>query len=150
MNSQEIEAVVNGYAAAKNAHDVERALEFCCEDCVYENMGTGGVRVEGKSNVAEFFAGFFTAFPNWSGSVDGQAIGEDTMALWGRMRGTNAGEFMGANAPGRTFDVPVVFVISLRDGQIASEQAYFDLATLAEQIDVPLSAIRLPDPATPV
>lgn len=147
MQPPEIEAIVDGYAAAKNAHDVARALAFCSEECAYENVFTGGIRVEGKENVAEFFIAFFQAFPDWSGSFEGRAVGQDSMALWGRMRGTSGGEFMGSEAIGKTFDVPVVFVIDLRGGQITRERGFFDLATLADQIGASIDSLRVPEPA---
>jgi hypothetical protein len=74
---------------------------------------------------------------------DGAAFGDDTAAVWGRWSGTTAGDFMGLGAePGRRLDAPVTFVCTFRDGLLASDVGYFDVATLCDQAGIPLGAVR--------
>ena len=49
---------------------------------------------------------------------------------------------MGVPPSGRPFAVPFANVTPFRDGQMAGEAIYFDLATLCEQAALPLDKVR--------
>ena len=64
------------------------------------------------------------------------------MVVWGTLQGTSGGEWMGVPPSGRSFAVPFANVTPFRDGLMAGESVYFDLATLCEQADLPIDAVR--------
>ena len=132
-----IEQVLDTYAAAKNAHDIDAALAVCTDDCVYRSVGLPG-EVRGKEALSAFYAALFQALPDYRGDFDGRAFeGESTAVVWGRFGGTLQGEFNGLPASGQRIDVPVTFVVTFRDGLIASDVGYFDVRTFAEQAGAP-------------
>lgn len=131
-----IEQVLDTYTAAKNAHDIDAALAVCTDDCVYRSVGLPG-EVRGKDALRAFYTALFQAIPDYKGEFDGRAINGDTAAVWGRFGGTLEGELNGLPATHNAIDVPVTFVVTFRDGLIASDVGYFDLRTLAEQAGAP-------------
>ena len=149
MIERQLEQLVQAYAAAKDAHDPDAALAFCHDDCFYESVPLGQ-RVQGKENLKLFYEALFQAFPDYQAAFDGLASGENSIVVWGIFRGTMCGPCLGIPPTGRSFEVPVVFVVTFRDGLIASDRGFFDLATLCEQLGIPLQDVRraaLPLPA---
>ena len=65
------------------------------------------------------------------------------MVVWGTLRGTSGGEWMGVPPSGGSFAVPFANVTPFRDGLMAGESVYFGLATLCEQAVLPLDAVRV-------
>jgi hypothetical protein len=88
------------------------------------------------------YEGYFTAFPDLAPNDEGEAFGDDVMVVWGLLRGTSGGEWVGVPPSGRWFAVPFANVTPFRDGLMAGETIYFDLATLCEQAALPLHDVR--------
>jgi steroid delta-isomerase-like uncharacterized protein len=131
-----MEHVLAAYAEAKNDHDIERILELCHEDCYYETAGLG-LRMEGREALRAFYTALFSALPDYYGEFDGTAYADDSAVVWGRFGGTTAGSFLGLDAePGLKIEVPVTFVCTFRDGRLASDTGYFNVAALADQAGV--------------
>ncbi len=53
-----------------------------------------------------------------------------------RYQGTHIGEFLGIPATGRPIDFSLAVIITFRDGLMAGERFYNDLATLLRQLGV--------------
>ena len=137
-----IEQTLSAYAQAKNNRDVEAALSVCADDCYYESVGLPG-RVQGKDALRAFYGAFFSALPDYEGNFVGELLGDDVAVVWGTFGGTTGGDFLGLSVePGRRVEVPVVFVCTFRDGLLASDTGYFDVATLCEQAGISLGALR--------
>jgi hypothetical protein len=85
---------------------------------------------------------FFSAFPDLAPDDEGMAIGDETIVVWGTLRGTSRGAWLGVPPGGGTFVVPFANVVPFRDGLMEGEIIYFDLATLCEQARIPLEAVR--------
>ncbi len=137
-----IEQTLSEYAQAKNNRDVEAALSVCTDDCTYESVGLPG-RCEGKDDLRGFYSAFFAALPDYRGDFAGELLGDDVAVVWGTFGGTTAGDFMGLQVePGRRIEVPVTFVCTFRDGLLASDTGYFDVATLCSQAGIPVGALK--------
>jgi SnoaL-like polyketide cyclase len=76
---------------------------------------------------------FFSAFPDLAPEDEGMAYADDAIAVWGTLRGTSRGEWLGVPPGGGAFTVPFANIVPFRDGLMAGEIIYFDLATLCEQ-----------------
>ena len=127
---------------AEAARDYEGILDTFVEDCFLETFPLG-LRTEGRAAVRKAYEeGFFAAFPDLSPDDVGRAFGADVMVVWGTLRGTSGGEWMGVPPSGRSFVVPFANVTPFRDGLMAGESIYFDLATLCEQAGLPLEEVR--------
>src|SRR6266540_67220 len=67
---------------------------------------------------------------------------EDVLVAWGVLAGTSGGEWLGVPPTGGTFAVQFANVSTFRDGRMAGESIYFDVATLCEQAGLPLGDVR--------
>jgi hypothetical protein len=102
-----------------------------------------GLRSEGKDAVrAAYELQFFTSFPDLAPDDEGIAFGDDVVVVWGTLRGTSRGDWLGVPPGGGAFEVPFANVVPFQDGLMAGERVYFDLASLCEQAGIPLDAIR--------
>lgn len=127
---------------AEAARDIDAILETFCPDCFLETLPLG-LRSEGKPAVrAAYEAQFFTAFPDLAPEDEGTAFGDDVVVVWGTLRGTSRGEWLGVPPGGGSFAVPFANLVPFKDGLMEGEKIYFDLATLCEQARIPLHAVR--------
>ncbi len=126
---------------AEAARDFDGILATFIEDCFLETHPLG-LRSEGRSAARAAYEGYFTAFPDLAPDDEGEAFGDDVMVVWGTLRGTSRGEWVGVPPSGRPFAVPFANITPFRDGLMAGESIYFDLATLCEQADLPVDEVR--------
>jgi steroid delta-isomerase-like uncharacterized protein len=129
------------YVEAKNRHDVDAALAACADDYRYETAGLGVIA--GKERARAFYEALFASLPDYRGEFDDELWGEDAVVSWGRFGGTTAGDLLGLPAQqGRAVSVPVAFVCTFRDGLLATDTGYFDMAALVAQAGIPLARVR--------
>ena len=126
---------------AEAAHDYDAILATFVEDCFLETHPLG-LRSDGKAVVRTAYEGYFTAFPDLTPDDKGVALGDDVMVVWGTLQGTSGGDWMGVPPSGHSFAVPFANVTPFRDGRMAGESIYFDLATLCEQAALPVVDVR--------
>jgi steroid delta-isomerase-like uncharacterized protein len=127
---------------AEAARDIDAILETFADDCFLETMALG-LRSEGKEAVrAAYEMQFFSAFPDLAPEDEGMAFADDEIVVWGTLRGTSQGEWLGVPPGGGSFIVPFANVVPFRDGLMAGEIIYFDLATLCEQARIPVEEVR--------
>jgi SnoaL-like polyketide cyclase len=102
-----------------------------------------GLRAEGKGAVkAAYEAQYFVGFPDLDPDDQGMAFGDDVMVVWGFLRGTSKGEWLGVPPGGGSFALPFANVVPFKDGLMAGEAVYFDLATLCEQAGLNTDEVR--------
>ena len=126
---------------AEAARDFDAILDTFTDDCFLDTVPLG-LRAEGKAAARVAYEGYFTAFPDLSPDDQGVAFGDDVVVVWGTLNGTSGGEWVGVPPSGGSFSVPFANVAPFRDGLMAGESIYFDLATLCEQAGLPLEEVR--------
>jgi steroid delta-isomerase-like uncharacterized protein len=142
MTRDEMLRLFEAHREAEAARDVDGILATFVEDCFLETVALG-LRAEGKQTVrAAYEAQYFVAFPDLDPDDQGMAFGDDAMVVWGFLRGTSKGEWLGVPPGGGSFSVPFANVVPFKDGLMAGEVVYFDLATLCEQAGVSTEAVR--------
>lgn len=142
MSPEAMRSLFERHRDAEAARDYDGILATFVEDCFLE-MQALGLRSEGRAAVRQAYEeGYFTAFPDLDPDDEGQAVGDDVMVVWGTLRGTSGGDWMGVPPTGRSFIVPFANVTPFRDGLMAGESIYFDLGTLCEQAGLPLDEVR--------
>jgi steroid delta-isomerase-like uncharacterized protein len=141
MDREEMIRVFEAHRKAEAARDFDAILATFTEDCFLETVPLG-LRSEGRKAARTAYEGYFTAFPDLAPEDQGQALGEDVVVVWGTLRGTSGGEWLGVPPGGGSFAVPFTNVAPFKDGLMAGESIYFDLATLCEQARVPLETVR--------
>jgi steroid delta-isomerase-like uncharacterized protein len=141
MNRDEMLRLFETHREAEAARDFDAILATFAEDCFLETVPLGS-RSEGKNATRGAYEGFFTAFPDLSPDDQGMAFGDDVIVVWGLLRGTSGGDWLGVPPSGRSFAVPFTNVTPFKDGLMAGESIYFDLATLCEQAGLNTDQIR--------
>jgi steroid delta-isomerase-like uncharacterized protein len=141
MDREEMIRVFEAHRKAEAARDFDAILATFTEDCFLETVPLG-LRSEGRKAARAAYEGYFTAFPDLAPEDQGQAFGEDVVVVWGTLRGTSGGQWLGVPPGGGSFAVPFTNVAPFKDGLMAGESIYFDLATLCEQARVPLETVR--------
>jgi predicted ester cyclase len=61
-------------------------------------------------------------------------VGEEGVVEESVLRGTHQGMLFGMPPTGRKFELPLIIVFPMKDGQILGERMYFDLRTLLKQL----------------
>ncbi len=141
MDPSEMERLFTIHRAAEAARDFDGVMATFTEDCYLETVPLGR-RTSGRDATRAAYAAMFTAFPDLAPDDQGAAFGDGVMVAWGTLHGTSRGEWLGVPAGGGPFSVPFTNVSTFRDGLMAGESIYFDLATLCEQASLPLDAVR--------
>lgn len=134
-------SIVRCYGGAKSRADVGAALALCREDFRLEAVSLG-ITSYGREETARHLAHFFQAFPDYGVRLDGFALGDGVVTCWGTARLTLAGEWLGQLPTGRTAELACFCVFEMDGVLIRSERFFFDLASLCEQIGVPLGAMQ--------
>jgi len=142
MDSSEMRRLFEAHREAEAARDIDGILRTFVPDCFLETQPLR-IRSQGRDAVrAAYEQQYFTAFPDLSPQDEGIAVGDDVIAVWGTLHGTSRGEWLGVPPGGGTFRVPFANIVPFKDGLMAGETIYFDLATLCEQAGIPLEAVR--------
>jgi hypothetical protein len=134
-------ALARSYGAAKSAQDVGAALALCSEDFVLETPSLG-LATRDRKEAEQQLALFFTAFPDYRVTLEGLAAGAGAVVAWGRARLTWRGPFAGLEPSGRRAELPFASVFPAAGGQLRGERFLFDLASLCEQLELPLADLR--------
>jgi steroid delta-isomerase-like uncharacterized protein len=141
MSPDEMQRLFETHRDAEAARDIDAILATFVEDCFLETHPLG-LRSERRAAVRSAYEGYFTAFPDLAPEDEGSAFGADVMIVWGTLRGSSGGHWMGVPPTGGSFAVPFANVTPFRDELMAGESIYFDLATLCEQAALPLEQVR--------
>ena len=142
MDQREMLRLFEAHRDAEAARDVDAILDTFVPEPFLETMALG-IRSEGRDAVrAAYEMQFFSAFPDLAPEDEGMACGDDVIAVWGTLRGTSRGDWLGVPPGGGSFSVPFANVVPFSDGRMAGETIYFDLATLCEQAGISLDDIR--------
>jgi steroid delta-isomerase-like uncharacterized protein len=141
MRREEMERLFSVHREAEARRDYDAILDTFTGDCYLETVPLG-LRSQGQEAARAAYVGYFTAFPDLSPEDQGEAFGDDVVVVWGLLRGTSGGDWLGVAPSGGGFVVPFTNVTTFRDGRMAGESIYFDLATLCEQAALPLDEVR--------
>ena len=129
-----------------NAHDIDGFTSVLADDVRYQ--APGGIGGQGKVACAQFFAGWFSAFPDAHVEVHALHVTGDVAVELGTFTGTHDGVLQspaGDIPPtGRPVAVGYTQVLHFRDGQHVSFDLLYDRLLLLEQ----LGLIPSPAPAS--
>lgn len=141
MNRDQMIRLFHAHRDAEARRDYDAIIETFAEDCFLETVPLG-LRSEGREATRAAYMSYFTAFPDLAPEDQGMAVGDGVVVVWGMLRGTSRGDWLGVSPSGRSFAVRFTNVAPFREARMAGESIYFDLATLCEQAGIPLDKIR--------
>jgi hypothetical protein len=141
VERDEMLRLFEAHRRAEAVPDIDGILNTFVPDPFLDTKALG-LRSDGRDAVrAAYQMQFFSAFPDLAPDDEGMAFGDETIVVWGTLRGTSRGDWLGVPAGGGAFAVPFANVVPFRDGLMAGEIVYFDLATLCEQAGISLEAV---------
>jgi steroid delta-isomerase-like uncharacterized protein len=117
----------------ENAQDMEGTLSTLHPECVFEDLPLNKI-YRGIDGARKYYAELWQAFDvtvesrlrHWT--LEGNLIAETTFV------GPHRAEFLGNRPIGKSIRLPLVVVVTFRDGLMAGERFYYDLAMLLRQI----------------
>ena len=119
-----------------NAHDLDGFTSVLADDVVYQ--APGGISGQGKAACAQFFAGWWDAFPDARIDVHAVHIAGDIAVEEGTFTGTHHGTLhspAGDIAPtGRQVAVDYIHVLRYRDGKHVLFNLLYDRLLMLEQL----------------
>jgi ketosteroid isomerase-like protein len=119
-----------------NAHDIDGFTSVLADDVTCS--APGGMSGQGKAACAQFFAGWWDAFPDAHVDVHAVHIAGDVVTEEGTFTGTHRGtlhSLAGDIAPtGRPVAVDYIQVLHYRDGKHISFNLLFDRLQMLEQL----------------
>ncbi|HEX2496954.1 MAG TPA: SgcJ/EcaC family oxidoreductase [Gaiellaceae bacterium] len=137
MDGPELEALIDRYNAAWNAHDIETILELHTDDSVFENHTTGDLNV-GKEAIGGAIRGIFTVFPDLQFETRRRYVRDDLVVQEWTARGTHLGKMnragMEVEPTGRSVEYRGMDVIPIENGLVARKDVYSDGITLLRQL----------------
>ena len=127
--------VSDRYTDLINAHDAQGIAALFADDGVIVDPG-GEHR--GRDAIAQYWEGFFQAFPDMHGQDDFEAESGDTAINEWSASGTNTGPLEGPEgtipATGKGVTLRGCDAITVRDGLIQSQRVYFDQLSFMTQL----------------
>jgi len=131
----DLQALVSTHLAAENEHRLEDTIATLHEECVFEDR-TLGQTFHGRQGAAQYYTTWWNAFDLVVKGEKRHWTSEPVLIAETHYQGTHIGEFLGIPATGKPIDFPLAVIITFRDGLMAGERFYYDLATLLRQIGV--------------
>jgi ketosteroid isomerase-like protein len=126
-----------------NAHDLAGFTDVLAPDVVFQ--APGGMQGRGKAECAEFFGGWFAAFPDAHVEVEHVHFVDDAAVEEGTFTGTHDGVLRtpAGDVPptGRAVSVPYLQVLRFDNGRHVSFNLMYDRLLMLEQLGlVPAAA----------
>lgn len=133
---KENQECVRRHLQFENAQDMEGTLSTLHPDCVFEDLPLKRV-YRGIDGARQYYDELWKAFDiivesrlrHWT--IEGNLIAETTFV------GPQRSEFLGNASRGMSIRLPLVVIVTFRDGLMAGERFYYDLADLLRQIGAP-------------
>lgn len=141
MDPEQMERLFRTHRDAEKRRDFDGIMQTFTEQCYLETIALGS-RSEGQAAARAAYVAYFTAFPDLTPDDRGVAFGDNVMVAWGFLNGTSGGEWIGVPPSGGAFSVAFTNIATFADQLMIGESIYFDLATLCEQANLPLDAVR--------
>jgi steroid delta-isomerase-like uncharacterized protein len=126
-------AILTQHVNAEKVFDMESTLVTLTEDCVFEDVPTGE-RYVGREAVRKYYNEWWGAFRNVSTGGKRYIPDENTLVVETHFVGQHIGTYRGHEATQRKLNLPLVIVVSFKDGLMSGEKFYYDSATLYQQI----------------
>ena len=103
----------------------------------YTYTGGDGQLQKGPQAGMDIGQMFATAFPDGKLEIRRIHTASDNVAIAEFIgRGTHTGDLMGIAPTGKRMELPVCFVIEVRDGKIYAEREYMDMLHMMQQLGV--------------
>ena len=129
------------HVLAENRRSVDGLLATLCAEPLYTIMATGQ-EFRGKAGVALFYNSLFAAVPDATFDLISSFVSADGVMEESVLKGTQVGELFGVPPTNKYFELPLIIVFPIKDGEILGERLYFDMATLIKQLGLSIDMLK--------
>lgn len=140
MSTEESVAIVKKLYDLWNDRDLDGALDLATDD-VEVRLVALGQTLTGRESFRRFMERFAIASSDMKKEVTNQIASDEQVVSEFTLKGTHDGSLrtQAGEIPstGRSIELEVVEVVSIRDGKVASITNYSDTSTLMRQLDHP-------------
>ena len=116
-----------------NRHDVAGILAHYDEQITWHDVARGHTH-RGKQQVGDYLRALFAALPDLRLDLTTRLPSGDHVAEEYTITGTHRGSFFGIPPTGRPLRIRAVSVVRMRDGRLAEDTFYVDLAGVLGQM----------------
>jgi steroid delta-isomerase-like uncharacterized protein len=117
-----------------NRHEHAAASELYAADAEVESPTAGTLK--GRSAIRKVEEAWFTAFPDLEVTLEDVIVEGSRVVVIARFRGTHKERFLGMEPTGTHFEVPMVLVHTIDDGQIRHERRFYDFSGLLIRLGI--------------
>ena len=135
MTRSEMVALAERCLAAFRNRDAVAVASEHAETCVMESPTAGGA-VTGRDAIAGIYKAWFQGFPDLALTLEDLLVDDDRFAQVLTLTGTDTGGFLGLDATGKPFRVPMVWLCKVHEGQIVHSRPIYDFSGVLIQIGV--------------
>jgi steroid delta-isomerase-like uncharacterized protein len=135
MTRDDILALVERTHQARSARDASALASLHTDTCVMESLTAGG-SVTGRAAIARVYDTWFKGFPDLASTYEELIIDGDRVAELSTVAGTDTGGFLGLPPTGKPFQIPMLWLCTVKDGLIAHSRPIYDFTGLLVQIGV--------------
>lgn len=140
MSTEESVAIVKKLYDLWNDRDLDGALDLATDD-VEVRLVALGQTLTGREGFRRFMERFAIASSDMKKDVTNQIASDEQVVSEFTLKGTHDGSLRAEAgeipSTGRSIELEVVEVVSIRDGKVASITNYSDTSTLMRQLDHP-------------
>jgi steroid delta-isomerase-like uncharacterized protein len=132
MTRDDVIKLIDEWQRALENRDAVAFTALYAENAMLESPLGGWLN--GREAVHKAFDAFFKAFPDATFLHERPRIDGDEVVIVCSIAGTHTGGFAGLPPSGNPFRFQLVFLLSLRDGQIVRDRRIYDFTGLMVQI----------------
>ena len=132
MSAETNKAIVRRYIEQiLNNQQLDLIDEFFVDTVVLHGVGPG---ISGRTALAEFYAMFGTAFPDWHTVIDDMVAEGDKVVVRYTATSTHQGEFRGIPATGKPYTQNTIVIFRLTNGKIVEGWLQTDMLSMMQQL----------------
>ena len=95
-----------------------------------------GPAIIGRNAVAEWYATFASAFPDWHTTIDDMVAEGEKVVVRINSNGTHQGEIQGIPATGKSYTQNAIVIYRLTNGKIVEGRLQTDMLSMMQQLGV--------------
>ena len=145
MAKQDMAAVIQGLFATFNTKDLEGVSALVADDFELVDVGAG-LTLRGRDALRQWFEGFLTAGPDARAELKTLVVAGDWAVSEHVGSFTHTGPLLSPSGEipptERRVEVQIAEVYHVRDGRVALLRAYYDVATILQQLGLMPQADR--------
>jgi len=132
MSAETNKAIVRRYIEQViNEQRYDLADEFFVDTVELHGVGSG---INGQTALAEFYAMFGAAFPDWYMTINDMVAEGDKVVVRWTATGTHQGEIHGLPATGKPYTQIAIAIYRLTNGKIVEGWLQTDMVSMMQQL----------------